>query len=1218
MAHRSDDEIIRGTHNLARFCVENRAISWVLLVGVLVWGVFGYAKMPKRKDPDVPVRQAVAICPWPGVSAQQVEQMVTRKIEASIAQNSFIHAAGASTFYGIRSVTLDGVAIVYVQLDEKLKDAAKQFNDINLKLNGIDDLPSGAGPIEFQSDFGDTAALMLTVASPREGEVQLALRARAIRQAIERTRESARADAKTDRVSLVTLYPDSIGTANVVRVRDALAQYLDAHGIVRDLRPFGGSGFAGIDGVLQPGANLPVIAGRFIADHIGTSVFPAVHPDAWPPVLIRNPADTDSVLMDSAGDKYTYRELDRYTDLIQRTLETLPNVEKVSRSGVLPQWVQLAYSQKRLASYGVTPARLSEIIAERNITRSGGMINAEGTDVTVHPTGEFTSAAEIGDVIIQQSAGSGAPLYLRDLVDVLPGYENPPRLLNFYTWRDGDGRWHRSRAVTLAIFMRPGQQIGKFGASIDQSLDALKSRLPEDLLMARTSDQPRQVRENLDLLMTALYEAIILVVLVAWVGFWEWRSALLIALSIPITLAMTFGMMYVLGIDLQQVSIATLIIALGLLVDDPVVAGDAIKHELGMGRPATVAAWLGPTKLARAILFATITNIVAYLPFLMISGDTGEFLYSLPIVMTCALIASRIVSMTFIPQLGYYLMRPGKPLPPIEYRRTHGVTGVYYRLGHFALEHRKVFVACSFVFLAGGVVIGAHLRSAFFPEDVQYLAYVDVWLRNGAAISDSNTVAAEAEAVIRNAAATYGREHPGRGGKPRTILKSVTSFVGGGGPRFWFSAASEAEQSNYAQLIIEIYDKEDMPKLVGPLQIALSDAVPGAYLDVRQLLTNPVQNPIEIHVQGQEDVDPADEDAEIVALRDTADRVEDILRATPGASRVRTDWMDESPVVNLPINSDRANMAGISNADIARSAAGGLSGWQVGSLLDGDIQIPIVARLRQEERARLADVNNLYVYSTTSKSRVPIDSLVPMVFQMSQERIVRRDHFRTMTVTAFPAPGVLPSEVLSKALPKIDALRAELPPGYRVLIGGEQANQDQGFGELGVVLVTSVTMIFIALVLQFNNLIKPWLVFTAVPYGAVGALAALWLTGTPFGFMAFLGVASLVGVIVSHVIVLFEFIEERQELGEELIQGLLDAGIERLRPVMVTVGATLLALFPLALHGGPLWRPLCFAQIGGLSLATVIELVLVKSFYAIFVADLGILKWGPRPATHPE
>ena len=529
-----------------------------------------------------------------------------------------------------------------------------------------------------------------------------------------------------------------------------------------------------------------------------------------------------------------------------------------------------------------------------------------------------------------------------------------------------------------------------------------------------------------------------------------------------------------------------------------------------------------------------------------------------------------------------------------------------------------MFVGCSFLFLAVGIVIGTHLRSAFFPEDVQYLAYVDVWLRNGAAISDTNTAAAEAEAVIRRTAATYGHEHPGKGGQPREILKSITSFVGGGGPRFWFSAASEAEQSNYAQLILEIYDKEDMPKLVGPLQIALSDNVPGAYLDVRQLLTNPVQYPIEVHVQGQADVDPADENTEIVALRDTADQVEDILRATPGALRVRTDWMEESPVVQLPINSDRANMAGVSNADIARSAAGGLSGWQVGSLLDGDIQVPIVARLRQEERARLTDVNNLYVYGTTGNNRVPIDSLAPMVFQMSEERIVRRDHFRTMTVTAFPAPGVLPSEVLSAALPKIDALRAELPPGFRILIGGEQANQEQAFGELAVVLAISVMMIFIALVAAVQQ--------------SDQTLAGVYRRTIRRRRRAGRAMADRDAVRLHGV-------SRRREPGRRdrepcncalrvhrgapgtrrgIDPGILDAGIERLRPVMVTVGATLLALFPLALHGGPLWRPLCFAQIGGLSLATVIELVLVKSFYAIFVADLGILKWGPRPVAHPE
>ena len=1215
MAHRSDTEIIATTHNAARFFVENQAISWVLLIGVMAWGIFGYARMPKRKDPDIPVREAVAICPWPGVRAEKIEQMVTRKIEDQIAENSYIHPAGPSTNYGIRSITLDGVALVYVQLSEKVSDSEKQFSDINLKLNSINDLPSGAGPIQFQSDFGDTAALMLTVASPKVGEVELALRAREIRSAIEKARESAPADAKTSRVSLVTLFPQAIGTDNVVRARDGLALYLGAHNFAHDIRPLDGNGFAGLDAEVVPGIDLLQITQKFVSDHVGTSVFPTIHPDAWPPVLVHNPADTESALDAAAGDKYSYRQLEHYTDLIQRALQTLPNVEKISRFGVLPEWVQLAYSQRRFASYGIQPSKLTQILSERNVTQTGGTINAGGTDVSVHPSGEFTSASQIGDVIVQRSQ-SGTPLYLRDLAEVLRGYQNPPQLLNFYTSRAADGRWIRDRAITLAVFMRPGEQIGAFGKAVHQALDGLRNRLPEDLIIARTSDQPRQVRDNLDLLMEALYEAIVLVVLVAWVGFWEWRSALLIALAIPITLAMTFGAMYALGIDLQQVSIATLIIALGLLVDDPVVAGDAIKHELGMGRPAVIAAWLGPTKLARAILFATITNIVAYLPFLMLTGDTGQFLYSLPVVMTCALVASRIVSMTFIPQLGYYLMRPGKPLPPIEYRRTHGVTGIYYKLGHYALEHRKVFVGCSFVFLAGGILIGTRLRSAFFPSDVQYLAYMDVWLPNGAAISDSNIAATEAERVVRRVAVDYGREHP-RHGKPRPILKSITSFVGGGGPRFWFSAASESQQSNYAQLIFEIYDKDDMPKLVGPLQDALSDSVPGAYLDVRQLQTNPVQNPIEIHVFGQADVEPAEEDVDIDTLRDISGQVAAVLRSTPGAQRVRTDWMEQSPIVQLPINPDRAIMAGVTNADIARSAAGGLSGWQVGTLLDGDSHIPIVARLRQEERAQLSDVANLYVYSSIGTGRVPLNSLAPMNFQMSQERIVRRDHFRTITVTAFPAPGVLSSEVMKLALPKIEALRAELPPSYRIVVGGEQFKMEEGFRELGVVLAVSVVMIFIALVLQFNNLIKPWLIFTAVPYGAVGAVAALWLTRTPFDFMAFLGITSLVGVIVSHVIVLFEFIEERQEMGEELIQGLLDAGIERLRPVMVTVGATVLALLPLAIHGGPLWRPLCFAQIGGLSLATVIELVLVKSYYAIFVADLGILRWGPStPVKH--
>lgn len=1217
MAHRSDEEIIRTTHNTARFFVENRAISWVLLAAVVAWGVYGYINMPKRKDPDIPVRQALALCPWPGVSAEKIEQTVTRKMEEKIATNSYIHPAGPGTDYGIRSLTLDGVAIVYIQLAENANDTEKQFNDINLKLSSIRNLPSGAGPIQFYSDFGDTAALMLTVASPKVNEVEIALRARQVRAAIESARAAAAPNSKSNRISLVTVYPATMPAEAVTRVRDGLSRYLAEHHAATDIRPLDGSGFSGLDAAQPAGADLVKSATTYIDSRVGTSMFEAFHPDAWPPVAITDPAQTEAILEASAGDKYTYRELERYTDLITRTLEAVPDVEKVSRTGVLPEWVDLYYSQQRLASYGITPGKISEILSSRNITQSAGMIDAAGTNVTLHPSGEFTDAKEIGDVIIGKS-NTGSPLYLRDLVDITRGYQAPPQLLNFYTARTPDGHWNRGRAITIAVFMRSGEQIAAFGTAVDKAMNGLKTRLPEDLVIARTSDQPRQVDENVHLFMDALYEAIVLVVIVALVGFWDWRAALLIALSIPLTLAMTFGMMYVLGIDLQQVSIATLIIALGLLVDDPVVAGDAIKHDLGLGHPAEIASWLGPTKLERAILFSTITNIVAYLPFLLLSGDTGKFLYSLPIVMTCTLVASRIVSMTFIPQLGYYLMRPGKPLPPIEYRRTHGVTGVYYLIGHYALEHRKTFVACSMLFLLGGFLIAKQLRSAYFPEDVQYLAYIDVWLPNGAAISETDTAAKKVAAIVRRAALDYGKEHPDHG-RPRTILKSITTFVGGGGPRFWFSASPESQQANYAQLLLEIYHKEDMPKLVGPLQNLVSKEVPGATVDVVQLLTNPVRYPIEVHIFGQADIDPAREQADIDTLENIADQAKAVLAAVPGTRRIRTDWMAESPIIELPINSDRANLAGVTNQDIANSAAAGLSGGQVGTLISGDLRIPIVARLRQQERAQLSDLGNLYIYASQGNGRVPIQGLAPIVFKLSHERIVRRDHFRTITVSAYPAPGILPSEVMKVANPKLQALSRHLPPGYRIEIGGEQAKQSEGFGELAIVLLISVVLIFIALVVQFNNLIKPWLVFVAVPYGVVGAVAALWIMGVPFGFMAFLGIASLVGVIVSHVIVLFEFIEERREMGEELIQGLLDAGIERLRPVMVTVGATMLALFPLALHGGPLWQPLCYAQIGGLALATVIELILVKSFYAIFVADLGILKWSPEaaPVKHP-
>jgi multidrug efflux pump subunit AcrB len=311
-------------------------------------------------------------------------------------------------------------------------------------------------------------------------------------------------------------------------------------------------------------------------------------------------------------------------------------------------------------------------------------------------------------------------------------------------------------------------------------------------------------------------------------------------------------------------------------------------------------------------------------------------------------------------------------------------------------------------------------------------------------------------------------------------------------------------------------------------------------------------------------------------------------------------------------------MAGVTNQDVATASASGLNGAQVATLRQGDEQIPVIARLRMEERARLTDLQSLYVYSSQSSTKVPLGLVASLDYKLQTERIQRRNQFRTVTVGAYPAEDKLPSDVLRPLTGKLREFERRLPPGYRMEIGGEYEKQQEGFGELAMVMGISIAMIFLALVVQFKHAVKPLLVFAAIPYGMVGAVATLWIMGIPFGFMAFLGVASLVGIIVSHVIVLFDFIEEAHVRGEPLRLALLDAGIMRLRPVLITVGATIIALFPLALRGGPLWEPLCFAQIGGLTVATFVTLLLVPVLYAIFVLDLKWVRWEPMHAPSPR
>ncbi|MCE5324403.1 efflux RND transporter permease subunit [bacterium] len=1185
MSRKENKVIDNSKNNISRFFVENKQLSWVLLIATCLWGIFSYVNMPQRKDPEILVRKAVAVTPWYGANAEKVEQLVTKKVEETIGKNASIKK--------IESISRDNLSIVFCEIDDNVNDTKLQLDDIALNLQGLDDLPKGAGPVNFIRDFGDTAALMLTVASPKVDDVQLSIKAHEVADAIKRARSNRSTAQSGSPVSIVVCLPSSVSTGVLNDTSAAFAEYARTSGLIASPRLFRGEGFIGLDGFsTRTNKQISDALQYYIHNKLQVS---EIHPDAWYPAIIRSPGGTLTALRLVAGDKYSYRQMDDMTDYIERSLKGVKQVSKITRSGVLGEQIGLLYSQERLAAYGVQPSRLPDILNARNITLQGDSLDAGGKRVTIDPSGEFKTEKEIGDVLVPSQ--NGVPMHLKDIVSVVRGYETP-RYLNYFSFKDKDGHWRRTRAITLAVQMKAGQQIGQFGKEVDQKLDEIKAHLPDDIILARTSDQPKQVTEYVSLFMNSLYEAIVLVVLVSLIGFWDWRSALLMALSIPITLFMTFGMMHLLHIDLQQVSIATLIVALGLLVDVPVVAGDAIKRHMAEGRPLSEAAWLGPTKLRKAMIFATLTNVVAYLPFLILSGNVGKFLYSLPVVIACSLIAAFIVSATFIPFLSSYIMKPGRMESPAEFR-SKGFGAFYSKLIGRLIDHRWRVLAASMIILLLGIFFLSRLNQQFFPKDLSYLSYVDVWLPEDATFSTTNAAASRAEWIIEKTIAQYaGKEHRQDG-----ILKSLTTFVGGGGPRFWFSVEPVIQQTNYAQIIVEVNDRHDTSKLVDRLQNALTSQMPGARVDVKQLETGkPVGTPVALEISG----------SDIKTLRSLAEKAKTVLRSTSLSARIRDDWGEPEFAVKLKTDPDRANMSGITNLDIAAASALGMYGYPITTLRQGDKQIPVVARLRMDERSQLSDIENLYVYSLQGTSKVPLRQVSDLSYSLQTPKIRRINQFRTITVACFPTDGHLSSEVMTAIQPKLSEFEHSLPVGYHLHIAGEKAEQDDGFKELVVVLLISAGLIYMSLVVQFRHAVKPFIVFAAIPFGIAGALFVLWLMGAPFGFMAFLGVVSLVGVIVSHIIVLFDFIEEQHDLGKPFRDAVIDAGIQRLRPVVITVAATVIALFPLAMHGGPLWEPMCYAQIGGLTAATFITLLLVPVIFAICVMDLKVVKWVSR------
>ncbi len=1159
-----------GSGGLARFFVEHREVGWLALVVVLVWGAVSLTRLAQQEDPTIPERTALVVTVFPGATALQVEPLVTEPIEKKLSELESVEE--------IESQSRLGVSVVTVKLRPASGDRIDQdWDKVRARLAEVR-LPEGCGSPRLDTDFGNTITLLFGVTSPPAGEAECVARANLIRGWLTRDADGGR----RGRAAIFAFYPPSVARSYRDWTAERFLRALENEKRGWNLQPVMGESFILADfETTATREDLQDFLDRFIRSIAGTDS--ELHPDFGPVVILMGDEDPLPEIRRQALPRYSHRELELAADAFEDELKQLGGVGRVRKIGVIPEALYLLYSMRGVEGRSLSSQRVMEFLATRNALIPGGVLATEGQNFPVQLSGEFRQVSDLMGAVVGKTA-DGVPVYLRDVFEVRRGYENPVEYEVSVRERSG-GEWGSKRAVMVAVEMKEGRIIREFDRAVTAAAAAVERRLPEGMEIRKLSDQPAAVAGRVSQFLKCFGEAVLIVILVALL-LMEWRSALVVALAIPLTVAMTFVGMHLLGIPLHQISIAALIIALGMLVDDPVVASDAINRELAAGRGRATGSWLGPWRLRRAILFATVINIVAFLPLALLPGDKGAFILALPLVVTLALGASRLVSVTFIPMLGYYLLRGQRSLDqggevrtlPVfrEVDRLLGWVGPRYRRALEAAFRRPwPLVGAAYGLMGLSLLSVPFFGSQFFPPAERNQCLIDIELSASASIFQTRTVVDE---VTRR----LGR-HP--------EVTGAAVFVGGTAPRFYYNVAPREPAPYLAQVLVNVRDAVSVPGLVARLREELDRDIAGARVLVKELEQGPpVEFPIQVRIS----------DADLDTLRRVADRVAGVLREA-GAYKVNDDLGLRVPTLRVDIDQARANTLGVVNSMIGRVMQSAFGGVKVTELREGDHLVPVLIRLAVEERNEAAKIRSLYVESTSTRP-VPLSSFADVGVATEFATVPRHQLLRTVTVRAFAPVGELASAVLARAQAGVEeVVRAE---GCRLEFAGEARELRQSQAEMTEVMAISMALIAFSLVLQFNSVVKAGVILAVVPVGLIGAFGGMLLVGTSLGFVALIGLVSLAGVIVSHIIVISDLIEEARAEGVPLAEALIHAGLVRLRAVLVTTLATVGGLVPLALTGGELWKPLTAVHIFGLLGATALSLVLLPVLYHIVATRL--------------
>lgn len=853
-------------------------------------------------------------------------------------------------------------------------------------------------------------------------------------------------------------------------------------------------------------------------------------------------------------------ELKYWAERLKADLRTLETVGKVNLLGEQDEVIYIEGPMDAFTMYHFSPLTASRILDAINVNLPAGYLRTPERNLRLDTTGSFSLLDEIRNAVLDVSTETGTPLKVRDVFSVRQGYAEPPSSLML---ANGDP------AIGLDLRMQRGANVVEMGRQVKAAVEAFRPQLPSHIELELMHDQPREVDEFIGTFMNNLFEGLLIVVLVMFLMMGI-RPTLIVAVSLPLSLITTVALMPTFDLVLEQVSIAAFIIALGMLVDNAIIVVDNIAVHLDRGEAPDEAACKGTQELVFPILTGTLATVLAFLPLRLLKDEIGAYVRSLPLVITISMLVSFLLAVTVTPVLAAQFQRR----PRAKRREGPGpIARAYATAMRGGLRMRYLVVAISLAALGGAIALVPSVGLSFFPEVDRDQFTVDLWLPEGAGIERTRAVVDEVEAILK--------KHP--------EIKDYTTYVGEGGPRFHITVMPQFNTLNYARFMVGTHDRNGTRVLVARLNDEIRDRVAGARVQAKPILLGiPVVAPVAIRVRGP-DID---------TMRRISMDIQQILRDTPGTDMVRDDLGQEVQSLRVEIDTDAALMAGVTNTEVALALLTANEGLPVTDFREGDERVSVVMRAVEADRRALRTLDDVFVPSMVTGAKVPLRALAEVHPDWAPGVINRADNQRTVTVLS-EVDGRLASDVLRDAWPRIQAL--ELPPGYSVESEGEEKERNKAFGQLLVVFALIIVGLLFMLTIQFRSIKQAAAILFSVPLAVIGAVLGLYFSGNSFSFMAFLGVVSLAGMVIKNAVVWAEFVDRALAEGHAFREALIEAGIMRLRPILLTALTTIGGLIPLALFGGVLWEGMAWAMIVGLALATVLTLYVIPIvFYLLF------------------